>query len=141
MAADSESADLRGLAEQLQEMRLAMEQLAGVTRLLANAVRRAPVHLDVEHLQIERVEFNLDGIEVGELGGELNIGITAMQKVRGEAPRTDGVGDGAACAPKQQSIWPPQQGEVEIDGEANAAGGRSDGGAGDAAGRSEPLRG
>lgn len=114
MASASESAEIQGLAEQMQEIRRAMEQLAGVTRLLAEAMRRAPVHLDVEHLQIERVEFNVDGIDVGELGGELNIGITAMQKARSAEPeRPDTRADSEV-----HRIWPPQQKEMVCDGEA-----------------------
>lgn len=82
MPASDENVDLQGLVQQVHELGKVVAQLTELTRNLARAVSHAPVHLEVEHLQIERVEFNLEGIDVEELGGELNIGITVIHKPR-----------------------------------------------------------
>ncbi len=122
MTADPESQYPKGLADEVQEIRSALQQLSEVTRLLSEAIRRAPIHMDVQHLQIERVEFHLDGIDVQELGGQLNIGITAMHK--GQPVEA---GAAVTSPPAQHPIWPPQRRGVEQNGQAGTDGVESGG--------------
>jgi hypothetical protein len=51
---------------------------AGLLHAVADLMNRPPIH--VEHLDVQRLEFNFESIDVSGLGGEMNIGFTNSLK-------------------------------------------------------------
>lgn len=75
-----------GLDAILHELRLAVRALNELAAALRDAVLHPPVQLQVERLEVETLEFHLGDIDVEQLQGELNIGITHSLRVNGPGP-------------------------------------------------------
>lgn len=72
-----------GLDAILNELRLAVQALNELAAALRDAALSPPVQMQVERLEVETLEFHLGDIDVEQLEGELNIGITHSLKVEG----------------------------------------------------------
>lgn len=77
-----------GLEAILAELRLAVQALNQVVAALRDATLNPPVQMQVERLEVETLEFHLGDIDVEQLQGELNIGITHSLKVEGPKPQS-----------------------------------------------------
>lgn len=69
----------------LNELRLAVQALNELVTVLREVSLNPPVQMQVERLEVETLEFHLGDIDVQELQGEMNIGITHSLKV--ESPQ------------------------------------------------------
>jgi hypothetical protein len=107
----------RQVEEIWQVLARLQEEFARTSQELAS---RLPLHLDID--TVEHLEFHFDSIDINDLGGELNIGLTSMLKT-GEKDHSKESGADAHAGRKlggeqqaghQESIcilWPPQQQE------------------------------
>jgi len=75
-----------GLDALLNELRLAVQALNELAAALRKASLNPPVQMQVEHLEVQTLQFHLGDIDVQELQGEMNIGITHSLKV--ESPKS-----------------------------------------------------
>lgn len=64
----------------LASVRQAVDELRQVVDTLQRTLSQTPVQVTVEHLQVEHLEFRIDSIDVDDLSGELNIGLTNSLK-------------------------------------------------------------
>lgn len=64
------------LARQLDDLRRALEQLHAAAAAVQEGLSRRPPPVTVERLVIEHLEFNVGGIGIQHLSGELNLGLT-----------------------------------------------------------------
>lgn len=102
------------LQSRLEAVSRQLGQLQLAVLALLELARRPSVTLQVEHLDVDRLEFHIDSIDVNELSGQLNIGMTAMNRgpgQGGQGPGAQGPGQGPPGPPgaPRQIIWPPPQ--------------------------------
>ncbi|HWI66692.1 MAG TPA: hypothetical protein VNT75_33175 [Symbiobacteriaceae bacterium] len=107
--------DPPNLAAELAELRRAVAGLTEAVRELAQGAH-PPVHVSVGQMEVERLAFFVPSIDVEEISGALNIGITHLigpgpgdgkpaAEVHPEAPPPD-----PAAAVE---LWPYRNGEGE----------------------------
>jgi hypothetical protein len=65
----------------LAQFHQAVHALNELVSALRDVAKRPPVHMQVEKLELDTLEFHLGDIDVQELRGEMNIGITHSLKV------------------------------------------------------------
>ncbi|MFZ5825306.1 MAG: hypothetical protein ACOY94_13405 [Bacillota bacterium] len=101
----------------MQELRQALGALTSLLRRLEQQAQRPPVQLDVAHLEVERLEFHLDSIDIDDLQGELHLGICQQVKLEGPVPLEGGAPSPAEPQPalSEVAIWPPPVEEVEAE--------------------------
>jgi hypothetical protein len=109
---------------------------------------RSPMH--VERLEVERLEFKLDSIDVGELSGELNIGLTNRFNLGDGGQPEAAPAPGEAIAPSTapppiRTLWPPSPAQAggddgDISGTRSGARDEQPGPTSPASGRSDPDR-
>ncbi|MFZ5622752.1 MAG: hypothetical protein ACOY5W_17175 [Pseudomonadota bacterium] len=102
------------------EMREAMVALTSLLRTLEQQVQRPPVQMDVSHLEVERLEFHLDSIDVQDLQGELHLGISQQVRLENAAPappeeKEVAQRDGPQPERNEVAIWPPPSQEVDAE--------------------------
>lgn len=99
-----------GVAELLEQLSEAVRTLGALAAVIRAVALRPPVELHVERLEVENLEFRLGDIDVEELQGELNIGIT--QSLR-QAPPANPTGErppaprAPSSGPSARSAGPP----------------------------------
>lgn len=71
----------------LNELRLAVHALNELAASLREASLNPPVQMQVERLEVETLQFHLGDIDVQELQGEMNIGITHSLRV--DSPKAE----------------------------------------------------
>lgn len=100
------------LAQQLHDLRRALEQLHAAVAAMQEGLGRRPPPVTVEHLVIEHLEFNLGGIGVQHLSGELNLGLTTRfqlgerQAQQGGGQTGGGVQTGGTGQPGRPATLP-----------------------------------
>lgn len=97
------------LEERVDEMQQAILQMQRVLAVLLARAVHPPVQLVVDELQAERLEFHMGGFTVGNLSGQLNVGMTHVaESVEGGDPE-GGLGDAASQAEGRSVdwLWPP----------------------------------
>lgn len=108
---------------QLERMALMIGQLQLAVLALIDLAGRPAVQLQVEHLAVDRLAFEIGSIDVDQLSGEMNIGLTTIARAgsgvqgqiqdqaRGQAKDlgTDR-GEGQGPDHSRRQIWPPEQG-------------------------------
>lgn len=119
--------DVPETAAQIEQVRQAVLQLQRIVGYLA---ARPPVHMSVAHMAVEHLAFNVAGIDVEELSGQLNLGMTHLLQVARPAegstaePPKEPVATAptATCPeppgeqpeePSASPLWPPESGEDE----------------------------
>lgn len=104
---------------QLERMALMMGQLQLAVLALIDLAGRPAVHLQVEHLEVDRLAFEIGSIDIDQLNGEMNIGLTAIARAGGGGQgkgqgQDQGQGQGQGQDQDQdqsrRQIWPPAQG-------------------------------
>lgn len=102
---------LAAIEQTLQEF----QQLAWALLVLAS---RSPVYLDVDHMDVERLDFHVGQVDVGELSGEMNIGLTSILKPSPAGPQGGGARppthppqpqDGQGRTPPRAHPGPPME--------------------------------
>lgn len=117
-------ADDADLARQVAQLRLSVLQLQ---QIVGRIIRHPPVELHVEHMAVEHLAFNVAGIDVEELSGQLNLGLTHIFQPRAGRDRPEGAtepGPPPEAAAESLSdegagmidqgavpLWPPASGE------------------------------
>lgn len=107
---------LTQVAARLAAIEQTLQDFQTLAMSLLTLAARAPLHVD--HLEVERLEFKVDSVDVGELSGELNIGLTSrfnlgQNGTAGEARRPEestvakSEGPTPAPPPPTSPIWPP----------------------------------
>lgn len=115
---------LPGAPELIAQLREAVQALNAAVSALREVALRPPVELHVERLEVETIEFRLGDIDVEELQGELNIGITQSLRPVLPAKPEEGrpqVARAPVAAPKavlptvpaqkRVQLWPPPETE------------------------------
>ncbi|MEW8978176.1 MAG: hypothetical protein AB2385_07200 [Symbiobacterium sp.] len=85
---------LPNVPELLRQLDEAVRTLDRLAAALEAMVARPPVQMQVEHLDVGTLAFHLGDIDVQELAGELNIGITHSLRLAPPTPRNGGGGGG-----------------------------------------------
>jgi hypothetical protein len=111
---------------QVAQICRAVTQLQGIVGQL---ISRPPVRMTVQHMDVAHLAFNVAGIDVEELSGQLNLGLTHLFQVDAGAreqpgPGTEAGAPGAGTAPAPageappvdtRQLWPPAAMERGID--------------------------
>lgn len=88
--------------ELLRQLSEAVAALNALVTSLRDAAGRPPVTMQVERLEVESLEFHMGDIDVQELQGQLNIGITQSLKV--EIPKEE----------KKVKVGLPKDGSLQL---------------------------
>jgi hypothetical protein len=88
---------LPNVPELLRQLDEAVRTLDRLAAALEAMVARPPVQMQVEHLDVGTLAFHLGDIDVQELAGELNIGITHSLRLAPPTPRNGGGAEARAA--------------------------------------------
>jgi|GEM_PF-3141663 len=113
------------LGRQVQELLAQVARAVGALNRLAatleEALARPPVHLQVERLDVQTLAFHLGDIDVEELQGELNIGITHSLRLqppeRGVAAQPEPPGGDRPVRQREQAQGEQKKGVAAPDGQ------------------------
>lgn len=98
---------LPALDELAAQLGRTVQVLARLVRALEEMAARPPVHLQVERLEVQTLAFHLGDIDVEQLEGQLNIGIThSLTLGPGPSP-------GAPEAPRPPEVDPARPLEID----------------------------
>lgn len=88
----------------LNELRLAVQALNELVAALRETAQSPPVQMQVERLEVQTLQFRLGDIDVGELQGEMNIGITHSLKVESPSAQPKPAPDTRPGGPKLPTL-------------------------------------